>query len=143
MILKFWHLVFVFCFWFFFVLRTNEIGRSRYPLLSANLQNFIIIYIMSWIYMFPWIKFIFRKYYNHYYYWFFVTPRQLRTKIFFTDLKLFYYSFRYNYLDSILVLFSFNNFNFFYWNKTSSNLTATLSRKQFIKDFIINEILKN
>jgi len=46
---KFWHLVIIFLFWIFFVLRVNEIGRIRFPLLAANAQNFIyndlIIYV--------------------------------------------------------------------------------------------------
>ena len=42
LVAKFWHLVFVVVFWMFFVLRCLEHGRIRYPLFSANFQNFII-----------------------------------------------------------------------------------------------------
>jgi hypothetical protein len=69
LLLKFWHYVFIFLFWVFFVLRVNELGRVRYPLLVANVQNFIIIYMMSWAYMYPWFKFAFRKYLDIPYYW--------------------------------------------------------------------------
>lgn len=59
LILKFWHLLFVYIFWLFFTLRCWEIKRTRYPLLAANYQNLIILYIMSWLFMYPWIKIFF------------------------------------------------------------------------------------
>ena len=61
LVAKFWHLVFVVVFWMFFVLRSLEFGRIRYPLMSANFQNFIIVYIMSWAYMYPWFKYIWKS----------------------------------------------------------------------------------
>jgi len=70
-------------------LRINEIERVRYTLLAANLQNFIILYIMSWLYMYPWLKFLGRKYLDLSYYWFFVNFRDLGVRVFFTDLYLF------------------------------------------------------
>ena len=49
LVAKFWHVVFAVVFWIFFILRGTELSRFRFPLLAANLQNFIIIYIMSWL----------------------------------------------------------------------------------------------
>jgi len=85
---KFWHLVFIFTFWIFFVLRLNEFRSVRYALLAANHQNFIILYIMSWIYMLPWAKFILRKQFDNGYFWFFSNSRAIATKSFFFELKL-------------------------------------------------------
>jgi hypothetical protein len=109
LIAKFWHIVFALVFWIFFILRGLEINRYRYPLLSANLQNFILIYIMSWMYMYPWFKFVFRKFLDTPYYWFFVNNRRLAFFIFFNDVKLFFYGF--------LNLFRFNQkfLNTFYY----------------------------
>ena len=70
LIAKFWHIIFSVVFWLFFVLRGMELSRYRYPLLVSNLQNFIIIYIMSWLYMYPWFKFVTRKVLDVPYYWF-------------------------------------------------------------------------
>ena len=70
-IAKFWHLIFIYIFWLFFVTRVNELRRVRYPLLSANLQNFVILYVMNFILMYPWLKYIFRRFYSNFYFWFF------------------------------------------------------------------------
>ena len=61
LVAKFWHIVFAVVFWIFFILRGLESSRFRYPLLAANLQNFLIIYFMSWLYMYPWFKYTVRK----------------------------------------------------------------------------------
>jgi hypothetical protein len=58
LIAKFWHVVFLFVFWVFFVLRINELKRVRYQFMASNVQNFIILYIMSWAYMYTWFKFL-------------------------------------------------------------------------------------
>jgi len=90
---KFWHLVFIFVFWVFFLLRVNELTTFGYGFFSANLQNFIILYIMNWLYMYPWIKYVFRFYLDNSYYWFNLNNRNLFFRVFFTDLKLVFYSF--------------------------------------------------
>jgi hypothetical protein len=61
-IAKFWHIIFIYIFWIFFVLRIIESNVASYLVLSANLQNFIILYLMNWLLMYPWFKFIFRKF---------------------------------------------------------------------------------
>lgn len=130
---KFWHLIFIFVFWVFFILRVNEIERIRYPLLAANLQNFIILYIMSWLYMYPWLKFLGRKYLDVSYYWFFSNFRDLGLRVFFNDFYLFI-------LGLTNSLFSFNvNYNFsvglyYYWINSSS-ITGYSS---FIKHNLVN-----
>jgi len=102
---KFWHLIFIFIFWVFFILRVNETNRIRYFLLSTNLQNFIILYIMNWLYMYPWLKFVFRTYLNIPYFWFMINSRRNSIKIFFNDLILFFFFFK---------KFKFFKFKFFY-----------------------------
>jgi hypothetical protein len=136
LLLKFWHFVFIFLFWVFFVLRVNEIGRIRYPLLVANVQNFIIIYMMSWAYMYPWFKFIFRKYLDVPYYWFYLNGRDLGTRVFFTDLKLFYYGIT-NRLLSCLCNYKVQRYPFFYWINSSPLTSYSQYRKSIIRDSII------
>lgn len=134
---KFWHFVFIFLFWVFFVLRINELGRMRYPLLVANVQNFIIIYIMSWAYMYPWLKFIFRKYLDVPYYWFYLNGRELGIRVFFTDLKLFFYGLTNKFLDASIFNIKFEKYPFYYWISSSPLTDFYQYRKFVIRDSII------
>lgn len=134
---KFWHFVFIFLFWVFFVLRINELGRVRYPLLAANVQNFIIIYIMSWAYMYPWLKFIFRKYLDVPYYWFYLNGRELGIRVFFTDLKLFIYGITNRLFDINISNVRFEKYPFYYWINSSQLTDFNQYRKFVIRDSII------
>lgn len=128
---KFWHLIFIFVFWIFTILRLNEMERITYQLYSANLQNFIILYIMSWLYMFPWFKYLFRKYLDFSYYWFFVNFRDLGVRIFFNDLYLFYFNLiKFN---KIILLYNFFYNDFFYWIDS----TKIISYTSFIKNNLL------
>jgi len=131
---KFWHLVFIFIFWIFFILRSNEIGRVRYTLLAANLQNFIILYIMSWLFMVPWLKYSVRKLYDNTLFWYFLNGRDLGFRIFFNDLKLYIYSF----CTFNTNLYQYNVFSFYYWISSSSKTGYLQYRKSVIRDVIIS-----
>ena len=136
---KFWHLIFIFIFWVFFVLRINEINRVRYPLLAANAQNLIILYILSWLYMYPWFKFVFRNFLDSSFYWFMTNNRSLAIRIFFTDFKIFVnilifdlfsiFSNSYNY---------FSQLSFFYWHESSLELGFNQFKKHALRDFLIS-----
>ena len=135
---KFFHVLFILIFWVFFVLRINELNRVRYPLLSANLQNFIFLYIMSWVYMYPWLKFYLRRYLDYSYYWFYLHTHQIGLKIFFNDLKLFYFSFFSNFIYLYTnVLSNFSQLHFFYWHESS----VFTNYSQFIKHNIRDKII--
>lgn len=134
---KFWHLVFIFVFWVFFILRISETSRIRYPLLVANLQNFIILYIMSWLYMIPWLKFTFRKFLSVPYYWFFTSFRNIGLRVFFYDIKLFFFS-----VTNLST--SFSNFSniyfskpFFYWNSITLSENFNQYKGNMIRDYFI------
>lgn len=138
--LKFWHIVFIFGFWVFFVLRSVEIGRVRYPMLSANLMNFIMLYLFAWVIMYPWLKFILRRYMDVPYYWFYVNNRELGYRIFFCDYKLFYYGlidfvfYNYNGLTNVF------NMDFFYWSAVNEDNNCTAYRKSAIKNVILTSL---
>lgn len=139
LVAKFWHVVFAVVFWIFFLLRGVESSRYRYPLLAANLQNFVIIYIMSWLYMYPWFKYVVRKTMDMPYFWFFVNNRKFGLFLFFNDIKLYFFG--------ILELFNngswSNNFNiskFYYWHESSTTLSNTQFRKHNIRDLFIRSI---
>lgn len=139
--LKFWHIVFIYGFWIFFVLRSLETKRIRYPLLAANFQNFIILYIFAWVFMYPWFKFFFRKFLDMPYYWFYINNRRLGFRILFNDWKILLYS-----LDdyfNILKTFKLGNFkqsSFYYWNSLSVTNNFESYRKHVIRDRIINSL---
>jgi hypothetical protein len=139
LVAKFWHIVFAVVFWVFFILRGVESSRYRYPLLSANLQNFLIIYIMSWLYMYPWFKFSVRKALDMPYFWFFVNNRKLAVFLFFNDIKLYYWAFT-DYLLSSNSLNSFRNTSYFYWHESSLSLGNSQFRKHNIRDMFIRGI---
>ena len=140
LVAKFWHIVFAVVFWIFFILRGLESSRFRYPLLAANLQNFLIIYFMSWLYMYPWFKYTARKALDMPYFWFFVSNRKLGVFLFFNDIKLYYWGlldlfFNFNLFDSF-----FKKTSFFYWHESSITLTNTQFRKHNIRDLFVRVI---
>jgi hypothetical protein len=140
LLLKFWHIIIIYLFWVFFLLRSTELNRVRYPLLSANLQNFIILYLFTWVSMYPWIKFYFRKFLDVSYFWFFLNNHQFVLRGVFIDLKLIYFGISNNsYLSDFFKNFSFFKVsNFFYWNVFSSDLGFDGYKKNFIKNTIVN-----
>jgi hypothetical protein len=143
MILKFWHIVFIYGFWVFFLLRVSELNRVRYPLLSANLQNFIVLYIFAWVSMYPWIKFYFRKFLDNPYYWFYLNNHQIGFRVFWNDLKLIFYSFTNfdffnHYLKTTLL---FKNFAFFYWQTYNADFHFDGYKKHFIRNQIVSALL--
>jgi hypothetical protein len=141
LVAKFWHVVFAVVFWIFFLLRGLESSRYRYPLLAANLQNFLIIYIMSWLYMYPWFKYSIRKILDVPYFWFFVNNRRLGVFLFFNDIKLFFWGL----IDLFTSLFNNNFFfkknSFFYWHESSLYLNNTQFRKHNIRDVFIRSLI--
>jgi len=139
MILKFWHIVFIYGFWLFFLLRSCEIKRVRYPLLSANLQNFIILYLFAWVSMYPWFKFYYRKALDAPYYWFYLNNRNYGFRVFWNDLKLLFYSLTNNLSLDLVVnkFYGFKTFSFFYWTSYNSETTFNGFKQHFIKNEII------
>lgn len=139
LVAKFWHIVFALVFWVFFILRGVESSRYRYPLLSANLQNFVIIYIMSWLYMYPWFKYVFRKSMDMPYFWFFVNNRKLAVFLFFNDIKLYYWGLT-DYILHFKLLNSFKGTAYYYWHESSLFLGNSQFRKHNIRDMFIRSI---
>jgi len=140
LIAKFWHVVFAVVFWVFFLLRGFESTRFRYPLLAANLQNFLLIYFLGWLYMYPWLKFCARKTLDMPYFWFFVNNRKLGVFVFFNDIKLYFWGLldMVTFYDRFSVYFK--NTPFYYWFESSSNVGNTQFRKHNIRDLFIRSI---
>jgi hypothetical protein len=124
------------------VLRTNELERIRYPIYSANFQNFIILYIMSWIFMYPWIKFVLHRFIEMPYFWFYVNNRELGLRIFVQDIRLVYYGITSYFYNNINNLFFFKNTNFIYWILSDETSNFSAYRKHVIRDYITKELIK-
>ena len=85
--------------------------------------------------MYPWLKFAFKRHYGTVYYWFFLNPRDLSIRLFFNDIKLFFFSF----LSLTPSLNFFHNSIFFYMFESSDETNFFMYRKNALKDkFIVN-----
>lgn len=84
-IAKFWHFIFILGFWMFSMCRWLQLNTVHYALLSANLQNFIILYLLNWIVMYPWVKYLFRRYLFKNYTWLYSNFRTTGSRVFFID----------------------------------------------------------
>ena len=140
LVAKFWHVVFAVVFWVFFILRGLESSRYRYPLLVANLQNFLIIYIMSWLYMYPWFKYTARKVMDVPYFWFFVNNRRFGFFLFFNDIKLYSWAL-FDFFEQTPFSKRFNIKTFFYWHNSSNFLNNTQFRKHNIRDVFVRDLV--
>ena len=145
LIAKFWHIVFTIIFWLFFILRNLEMNRIRYPVLVANFQNFVFIYILAWIYMFPWFKYVFLKLFNTPYYWFFLNNKRNFVYIFIHDLNLIIINLTtdlYELFNTFFnALFKINlNYDFFYFNHSGSSTSYSQFKKNYIKDCFIKNL---
>jgi len=144
LIAKFWHIVFAVVFWIFFVLRGLESSRYRYPLLVANIQNFLIIYFMSWLYMYPWFKFITRKAMDMPYFWFFVNNRRFAIFLFFNDIKLYFFGIcdLTNVWYQTITTHIYKKSPLYYFIESSNSVGFTQYRKHHIRDLILNKLNK-
>jgi len=143
LILKFWHVLFVAGMWIFFVLRSFESDRIRYPLIAGNLLNFIMLYILTWVHMYPWFKFFPRKYAAYSYKWFYQNNRTLGVRLFFNDLQLFFISlsdFKFIFTN-YFTLNSFNNTPFYLFKPSNVTNGFVDFNKRFAVGQILNELI--
>ena len=147
---KFWHILFTLIFWLFFAVRSLEMSKIRYPVLVANFQNFIFIYVLSWLYMFPWVKFYFLKLFNTPYYWFFVNHKNIIIYLYEWYIFLLCIKLLKDLIQLPQIIFNncinfyktFYNQNFFYYHSSSGNSSFSQFKKNFIRDQIIKSLNK-
>ncbi len=136
-LLKFWHIVFIFAGWVFFLLRSNELDVVTYPLFSFNFQNFIILFIMMWLFMYPWFRHTFHWLAEIPYHWFYVDIHASFFKVFVYDAYTFYY----NGLKYVLrpwLDYYFHVYDFINW----VGFEALFDQNVFIKNTIKNTVLR-
>ena len=135
---KFWHMLFIFGFWVFFILRSNESNSIKFLFLTCNYQNFIILYILSWLYMYPWLKFIIRNFLDVSYYWFLNNCNELFFKIFFKDFVDFY---KFNKIWSFYGDKKIIEYNFYYLLGFTDSTSSIHCKTNIVKDIILNSLV--
>lgn len=139
-LLKFWHIVFILGCWVFFLLRSNELDTITYPLYSFNFQNFIILFIMTWLFMYPWFKFTFHWLSEIPYYWFYVDTHVSFIKICVYDLYWFYYNV-FNYLFENTSTYGFEISDFINWLTLDVSLDSNIYIKSTIKNVVLFNLI--
>lgn len=116
-LLKFWHIVFIVGCWIFFLLRSNELDKINYPLYSFNYQNFIILFIMNWLFMYPWLRHLYHWAVEIPYYWFYVDTHLTFSQSFFMEIANYFVyglaTLKSFFLGKGFKLSDFNSWSFF------------------------------
>lgn len=139
-LLKFWHIVFIFGCWIFFLLRSTELDTITYPLFSFNYQNFIILFLMMWLFMYPWFRYTFHWIAEIPYYWFYTDTHISFVKIFINDGFLFYMSFI-NQIWQAVFNYYFEIMDFINWALYNNILDPNTFIKHTLKNVIIEKLI--
>lgn len=93
LIAKYWHFMFIFISWLFFIVKIYENNRVRINFLGLNYQNLLILSVLNLLCYVQWIKFIFRRFFDIVYFWFFTTPDFKTNYLYFNEIQLLVNSF--------------------------------------------------
>ena len=87
LIAKYWHFIFIFISWMFFLLKSLEAGNVSITSLGYNTQNLLILSLLNLLCLVQWLKIIVKKFLEITYSWFFI---EYDEKFFITLLYEFY-----------------------------------------------------
>ncbi len=104
LIAKFWHFVFILAFWIFTVLKWLQSDSIFFSLYGANLQNFIILYLLNSIVMYSWLKNSIRNYTYKGYTWTYTNFRLSKIKLVSIELENFLSSLFTNLYPSLYLI---------------------------------------
>jgi len=88
---KYWHFIFIFISWFFTIINILNNKKINYSLLSSNLQNYIILYILNFSCLIQFLNFFLKKYIELYYNWFFFNFDDLFIECFYHEIINYYF----------------------------------------------------
>lgn len=71
LIAKYWHFLFIFLSWVFFLIKSFERRKITYVLFGANLQNMVLLYVLNFACYIQWFKWLYRRFFDLPYTWFF------------------------------------------------------------------------
>lgn len=118
LIAKYWHFLFIFLSWVFFLIKSYERRKITYVLFGANLQNMVLLYVLNFACYLQWFKWIYRRFFDLPYTWFMTSiDNKFIFRLFF-EFKLL----AANLLTINGYVFSFNNViykSLFLWNVDS------------------------
>ena len=103
LIAKYWHFLFIFLGWLFFIFKSFEQKRVHYALFSWNIQNLIILFILNILFVAQWGKWLFRRFYDNIYYWFFTDSNMFSLNYITNELSLLIQNFFFNPTSNILI----------------------------------------
>lgn len=89
LIAKYWHFLFIFFSWLFLVTKSYEQKRIYYSLFSLNIQNLLLLLLLNTLFIANWIKWIYRRFYDYIYYWFFTDVNNWTFFSWFNELQIF------------------------------------------------------
>ena len=92
-ILKFWHVVFIYIYFSFFLNNFINTNTISYNLASSNLQNFIFLYFFNYVCYILLLKDIFLFFFKFYYSWFFFYFNIFNVNFLLNDIFLFLFFF--------------------------------------------------
>jgi len=139
-LLKFWHIIFIFGCWLFFLLRSNELNTITYSLYSFNHQNFIIMFIMTWLFMYPWVKFLVNCFGETPYFWFYVDTHEALLKLILNDMFSFYRAL-FSRPIRFFYLTRFHYTEFIDWELFNINGTSYTYIKHTIRDTVLKALI--
>ncbi len=102
LIAKYWHFIFIFISWFFFLIKCIEINKINYNILGYNTQNLIILYVLNLMCLIQWSKYLFKKFLEIVYFWFHTQYDEKFLSSLFSEI-----------FNILLSLINFNTINFF------------------------------
>lgn len=70
LIAKYWHFLFIFLSWIFFLIKSFERKKVTYVLFGANIQNMVILYALNFACYLQWFKWFYRRFFDLPYNWF-------------------------------------------------------------------------
>jgi hypothetical protein len=86
LVAKYWHFLFIFLSWVFFMAKNLEKKKVTYVLFGANLQNLILLFILNLSCYAQWFKWFYRRFYDIPYKWFFISSYHHTFLTFFNEL---------------------------------------------------------
>lgn len=109
---KYWHFIFIFLSWIFFIMKVFEQKKITFTLLSLNSQNFIILYVLNLLTYIQWVKWVFRRFLDLVYFWFYTSYDIRNIELFWSEFTTLLFGqvdfsiFTFYYLNNIFTLYS-------------------------------------
>jgi hypothetical protein len=94
---------------------------------------------MSWLFMSPWLKFLFRRFYDNTLFWYFLNARDIGLRVLFSDLYLMVTG-TFNLVMSPSKLVFFKLTEVYYWISSSTDVGFLQYRKSVIRDVILESL---